>query len=188
MNAPTPGWYPDPQRPDLVRWFDGTVWTAHVAPAAPGGPGAALAAAPRRRSAGMTALVITLSVLGVLFVVGILAAIAIPVFLNQQKVDAFREAVDAQSCERVEDDWTRLSVEDPGPGERPVASMDLAPVDDERATVQRPGAGIKVHVLTCEGILEDDRGDRSFVRIEVRMDRDGQGWLTPLDPTGAGTP
>lgn len=36
---PPPGWYPDPQRPGGQRWWDGTVWTAHVsAPAAPATP------------------------------------------------------------------------------------------------------------------------------------------------------
>lgn len=26
-----PGWYPDPNKADTVRWWDGTAWTAHVA-------------------------------------------------------------------------------------------------------------------------------------------------------------
>ena len=25
------GWYPDPNKADTVRWWDGTAWTAHVA-------------------------------------------------------------------------------------------------------------------------------------------------------------
>src|SRR3954463_15886064 len=28
-----PGWYADPQQPHSYRWFDGTQWTQHVAPA-----------------------------------------------------------------------------------------------------------------------------------------------------------
>jgi uncharacterized RDD family membrane protein YckC len=28
MNAPTPGWYPDPQAPSMMRWWDGDGWTA----------------------------------------------------------------------------------------------------------------------------------------------------------------
>lgn len=27
-----PGWYPNPQQPDQLRWFDGTGWTEHVTP------------------------------------------------------------------------------------------------------------------------------------------------------------
>ncbi|MEP6298560.1 MAG: DUF2510 domain-containing protein, partial [Ilumatobacter sp.] len=27
-----PGWYPDEQRPDLVRWWDGNQWTEHSQP------------------------------------------------------------------------------------------------------------------------------------------------------------
>ena len=29
------GWYPDPQVPGLLRWWDGSVWTAHVHPPSP---------------------------------------------------------------------------------------------------------------------------------------------------------
>ena len=30
-----PGWYPDPAQPGAVRWWDGTQWSEHQAPAAP---------------------------------------------------------------------------------------------------------------------------------------------------------
>jgi hypothetical protein len=36
INGPSrptnPGWYPDAQRPDQVRWWDGRQWTVHVQP------------------------------------------------------------------------------------------------------------------------------------------------------------
>jgi hypothetical protein len=32
--SPPPGWYPDPSAPHLQRWWDGTTWTEHRAPAA----------------------------------------------------------------------------------------------------------------------------------------------------------
>lgn len=32
-NAPAPGWYPDPQQPGTVRYFDGTAWTTQSRPA-----------------------------------------------------------------------------------------------------------------------------------------------------------
>ncbi|BDO41161.1 DUF4041 domain-containing protein [Cellulomonas sp. NTE-D12] len=36
VSVPTPpNWYPDPQNPALVRWWDGQRWTEHVQPTAP---------------------------------------------------------------------------------------------------------------------------------------------------------
>ena len=40
MQQTPPGWYPDPQQPGLMRWFDGNSWTEHTSPAAPAQPGA----------------------------------------------------------------------------------------------------------------------------------------------------
>ncbi|WP_263117871.1 Ltp family lipoprotein [Cellulomonas fimi] len=38
MSTPTPGWYPDPQTPAQLRWWDGTRWTEHSRPLPNGGP------------------------------------------------------------------------------------------------------------------------------------------------------
>jgi hypothetical protein len=43
-DAPAAAWYPDPQSPGQVRWWDGTSWTAHVSELAPSS--SALAAQP----------------------------------------------------------------------------------------------------------------------------------------------
>ncbi len=45
MNIP-PGWYTDPQSVAHLRWWDGTAWTAHVAPIAPVHAPAQVVAAP----------------------------------------------------------------------------------------------------------------------------------------------
>lgn len=44
MNQSTtpPGWYPDPNNAALQRWWDGTTWTEHTAPAT-GASGSAVA-------------------------------------------------------------------------------------------------------------------------------------------------
>ena len=34
-DAPAAAWYPDPQSPGHVRWWDGTNWTDHVSVPAP---------------------------------------------------------------------------------------------------------------------------------------------------------
>jgi hypothetical protein len=31
--APQPNWYPDPQNPAMLRWWDGQIWTNHTRPA-----------------------------------------------------------------------------------------------------------------------------------------------------------
>jgi Domain of unknown function (DUF4190)/Protein of unknown function (DUF2510) len=35
MSTSAPGWYPDPSRPGAMRWWDGSQWSDHSAPAPP---------------------------------------------------------------------------------------------------------------------------------------------------------
>lgn len=58
-----PGWYPDPNKADTVRWWDGTAWTAHVAEktgaAASADPVVTAAAkAPRRGLSRRTSIIV----------------------------------------------------------------------------------------------------------------------------------
>jgi hypothetical protein len=47
VDAPA-GWYPDPRDPRGIRWWDGTGWTDHTAPAPADASGPASAEPPRR--------------------------------------------------------------------------------------------------------------------------------------------
>lgn len=99
-----PGWYPDPAQPGLQRYWDGAQWTAHTAPQAgavapapyagaasapqPGGftnPAHAVGTKKKGLSTGAIIGIVVGGLVLVLIVVGILAAIAIPIFLSQRE-------------------------------------------------------------------------------------------------------
>ena len=48
---PPAGWYPDPYRPDSLRWFDGSVWTSQAVDTADGRPDRPLQSNPEGSSA-----------------------------------------------------------------------------------------------------------------------------------------
>ncbi len=76
-------WYPDPSNPGLLRYWDGTQWTSHTAPAQGhvGGP-----TAPKKKlSGGWIAAIVVGAVLVVgIPVILILTAVAVPVYESQQ--------------------------------------------------------------------------------------------------------
>lgn len=76
MTNVQPGWYPDPNKADTVRWWDGAAWTAHVAektgPAASAEPAVTAATKPpRRRLSRRTSIIVgAAAVLGIALVGG----------------------------------------------------------------------------------------------------------------------
>src|SRR5205807_284964 len=56
VTSPPPGWYPDPQAPALLRYWDGSQWTSYTQPAgmAPSDPRPAQPA-PQPEVGGVTA-------------------------------------------------------------------------------------------------------------------------------------
>jgi len=64
--APPPGWYTDPSNPFLYRWWDGSRWTQHTAPAAQGsGPTAAGFPAQRQDLSGKANTSMVLGLVGI---------------------------------------------------------------------------------------------------------------------------
>jgi hypothetical protein len=74
MTAAPPNWYPDPTSPHQLRYWDGSQWTAHVAPAHAMGPGPATTAPPGKKRRGTRHL----GWVGALLCVAAVVAVAVP--------------------------------------------------------------------------------------------------------------
>lgn len=83
-KAPPPNWYPDPMDPRLLRYWNGAQWTEQTAPMTFAGTPSA-PAPPSRGSKKRTWVVLTAIFGGLVFISVILAAVAVPVFLNQRQ-------------------------------------------------------------------------------------------------------
>lgn len=172
MSAQTPpGWYPDPTTPTRVRWFDGTAWTPHTAPAGIPSP---LPPVKQGWSGAKIAAVVSLSVLGLVVVLGILGAVAIPVFLDQERKEAFAAAVQDATCEQVALEAVELSHQDLQEGYVGLASVAGAQVTkDERSTATRPASGELTYLMTCQGIGTWDDGSTDVIRLSLSLDSAG---------------
>jgi type IV pilus assembly protein PilA len=83
-SGPAPSWYTDPGDARFLRYWDGLQWTEHTSPATP--PASAPGQPSRGGSnKGIWAIAIVAGILVLIVVIGILAAIAIPVYLSQRQ-------------------------------------------------------------------------------------------------------
>ncbi len=174
MTTPIPGWYPDPQRPDQVRWFDGASWTAHVRQARRAAPG------PTKPpwSGGKIALVSVGSTLAAGVVVVGAGLLAAPRVVAMWDDELFDESLRGQSCEQVAVDEVRLAAEDAAPGDVALVAIDqVRTVEDHRATATRPADGAEAHLLTCEGMARWADGFQRPVRLVLTIDSDNQTWI-----------
>jgi len=184
MNSTPQGWYHDPADPSSVRWFDGQAWTEHrqaappvvAAPTQLSSPPVQFSpaasqwqlppATPRHTS--RTVLIVLACVLVGLFVVSILAAIAIPVFLDQRaKANAAELGLTDITCQQVASDALQL----PADGQVPLLAMDGLTLDsDQRATVQVPAAGTVAFVMSCHGTGTKPDGTTAPVTASLFID------------------
>lgn len=130
-----PNWYPDPSNPQLLRYWDGAQWTAQTSPAGVPQPAPAGSDGGGSKKA-IWAIAIVVGVLALFVVIGVIAAIAVPVFLSQREkaADASAKAdVSTLGIEiatwYVDHDGPAPSVESRG-GEYFVDGFDVGPVSD----------------------------------------------------------
>ena len=76
MNAPA-GWYPHPENPGMLRWWDGTQWTDQTKPQVLAPP-----LAPPKRKKGLAVAAAVLAVVGLVFLSGIFGKILLLISLG----------------------------------------------------------------------------------------------------------
>lgn len=159
MSNPDPGWYPDPERSGLARYFDGTTWTEHLRPidgsgpadqpAAPD-PSSSLDSSPRRR--GRKRLLVAVLAVILLAGVGVTAALLLQRSEDDVATVASTTPVTTSTTRPADDDPTANtgsggstsstpSTTRPGSGVTiaPVALSSLEPVDED---VRDSGTGV----------------------------------------------
>ena len=195
MSSTPPGWYPDPQDPHAVRWFDGQSWTDDraavaapdlaVAPtgqAWPSGPAWKSGQpwqpgpAPAGRARSHTRLLAIVGVVVVVFIlVSVLASSAIPTYLNQLKI-AKSPAITTMTCRDVAANMVALSKKNDHP---PLVSMTGAVlVDDKRTGLKTPAPGCRAFVMSCRGTGTWGDGVSKTALVSLSLDSTGKRWYS----------
>jgi len=177
----------------MVRWFDGQSWTSHRqaastpawqgGPVGPGGPAGPVGTVglgtpgwqpvpipPRPRSTGKIVMIVAASVVGGIVLLGILAAIAIPVFLNQRDKATVAE-LSTLTCAQVAQDAVAVSMRGATADQIPLVDLTGSTlVQDNRAGLKVPTSGHEALVMSCQGDGTWKDGLTSVVRVDVYLD------------------
>lgn len=157
LAAPVPAWSPDP----YVEANHSTPWPVpRTAPPAPAGMSTT------------TKILIGLGIaLAGVVVLGILAAIAIPVFLNQRQ----QAELAALDCNQIAADAVALSQQEAGSDLIALVELDdPVLVRDERSSFRTPQPGSEAYVMTCEGngVWADGLTERIWVDVHLTSARE----------------
>ena len=189
MNPTPPGWYPDPQFAGTLRWFDGQQWTdRRTAASAPdmaagqpwqsGQPWQPGQAPAGGRGSGSRVAVILASVVGGLILLGILTAIALPVF-RAQRQKASGADVTSLTCQQVVDDAVAMTKRQATGGQIPLTAVtEPILVDDQRASLQVPAPGDKAFVMACRGSGQWEDDVVTTVTVRLFLTSDGKHWIS----------
>ena len=178
MAAMPPGWYPDPVRGGGMRYFDGTAWTSHHVVGPPGGPptwGASMPGTMPPRRSGMSPGAIVGIVVGSVLVLSMLAAVAIPVFLNQRSRAAVAD-LRYLSCAHLAADAVAFSGDIERRGDPVLVDVDeLAMVEDARDGLVLPTREYEdTLVLACTGTGAFEDGSVTPLYLEFTIDSRGE--------------
>jgi hypothetical protein len=126
---------------------------------------------PRRRSTGATVAIVLGSIVGGIVILGILAAIAIPVFLEHNKSLGLLAYADL-TCEDVAVDAVAMSKEDAGAKGIPLVTItDTTMTADLRDGLTVPEGTDETLMLTCAGTGTWQDGVQTPVTVDVYIDR-----------------
>ncbi|WP_426593395.1 DUF2510 domain-containing protein [Cellulomonas sp. McL0617] len=140
--------------------------------AGPGWPGTQpWAEEPAKKNTGKIVLIVLASVLVGMVMLGILASIAIPVFLNQ-RAKSTATGLDGVTCEQVADYAVQVSAAGQSQGAGPLVSMTAVTlIQDNRGTVKVPSAGSDpAFVLSCSGTGTKPDGTTAPVTANLYID------------------